>query len=92
MIMMKIKIVAVLLILGVVANAQKITCSPEDKSLFETKISDLEHAKASNLGDTIALVGQSFLGTNPGSWRYRNLGREFWRTGLYHLCGKRDGV
>tara|TARA_R110000764_G_scaffold1503_2_gene6494 strand:- start:25209 stop:26063 length:855 start_codon:yes stop_codon:yes gene_type:complete len=61
--MMKIKIVAVLLILGVVANAQKITCSPEDKSLFETKISDLEHAKASNLGDTIALVGQSFLGT-----------------------------
>ncbi|MFT0713850.1 N-acetylmuramoyl-L-alanine amidase-like domain-containing protein [Flagellimonas lutimaris] len=61
--MMKIKIVAVLLILGVVANAQKITCSPKDKSLFETKISDLEQAKASNLGDTIALVGQSFLGT-----------------------------
>jgi len=60
---MKIKIVAVLLILGVVANAQKITCSPEDKSLFETKISDLEQAKASNLGDTIAQVGQSFLGT-----------------------------
>ena len=60
---MKIKIVAVLLILGVVANAQQITCSPADKSLFETKLSDLEQTKASNLGDTIITVGQSFMGT-----------------------------
>ncbi|NVN16940.1 DUF1460 domain-containing protein [Muricauda sp. HICW] len=43
--------------------SQQITCSPEDKSLFETKISDLEKTRASSLGDTIALVGQSFLGT-----------------------------
>nr|WP_288933808.1 N-acetylmuramoyl-L-alanine amidase-like domain-containing protein [uncultured Allomuricauda sp.] len=60
---MKIKIVAVLLILGVAANAQQITCSPADKSLFETKLSDLEQTKASNLGDTIITVGQSFMGT-----------------------------
>jgi len=60
---MKIKIVAVLLILGVAANAQQITCSPADKSLFETKLSDLEQTKASNLGDTIITIGQSFMGT-----------------------------
>ncbi len=60
---MKIKIAAVFLILGVVANAQQITCSPEDKSLFETKMSNLEKTKASNLGDTIITVGQSFMGT-----------------------------
>jgi len=60
---MKNKIVGVFLILVTYGNAQKITCSPEDKSLFETKISDLEQTKASSLGDTIALIGQSFLGT-----------------------------
>ncbi|MEC3964089.1 N-acetylmuramoyl-L-alanine amidase-like domain-containing protein [Flagellimonas halotolerans] len=52
-----------LLILAIHAHAQQITCSPGDKSLFKTKINDLEQTKASNLGDTIALVGQSFLGT-----------------------------
>lgn len=31
--------------------------------MFETKINDLEQTKASSLGDTIASVGQSFLGT-----------------------------
>jgi len=61
--MMKHKLVTLFFILGFFVNAQKITCSSEDKSLFETKISDLEKTKASNLGDTIALVGQSFLGT-----------------------------
>jgi len=60
---MKNKIFAIFLILGVLGNAQQITCSPENKSLFETKISVLEQTKASSLGDTIALVGQSFLGT-----------------------------
>ena len=55
----------ILLTLGILStiSAQQITCSPEDKSLFETKISDLKQTKASSLGDTIALVGQSFLGT-----------------------------
>jgi hypothetical protein len=52
-----------LLVLGSFANAQQITCSPEDKSLFENKITNLKQTKASSLGDTIALVGQSFLGT-----------------------------
>jgi hypothetical protein len=52
-----------LLMLGGFANAQHITCSPEDKSLFENKIANLKQTKASSLGDTIALVGQSFLGT-----------------------------
>src|SRR6056297_779504 len=61
--MMKHKLVTLFFILGFFVNAQKITCSPEDKSLFESKISGLEQTKASNLGDTIALVGQSFLGT-----------------------------
>lgn len=60
---MKNKIVIVFLILATYTNAQQITCSPEDKSLFETKISDLEKTRASSLGDTIAMVGQSFLGT-----------------------------
>jgi len=60
---MKIRIVVVFLMLGTFVNAQKITCSPEDKSVFETKMSDLEQTKASSLGDTIALVGQSFLET-----------------------------
>lgn len=57
------KIVTVFLILATYTNAQQITCSPEDKSLFETKISEMEKTRASSLGDTIALVGQSFLGT-----------------------------
>jgi len=54
-----------LLVLSIPTNiyAQQITCSPEDKSLFEVKIADLEHTKGTSLGDTIALVGQSFLGT-----------------------------
>lgn len=52
-----------LLMLGGFSNAQHITCSPEDKSLFEDKIADLKQTRASSLGDTIALVGQSFLGT-----------------------------
>lgn len=55
----------ILLALGIPSTtfSQQITCSPEDKSLFETKISDLEKTRASSLGDTIAMVGQSFLGT-----------------------------
>ena len=57
------KIVTAFLILATYTNAQQITCSPGDKLLFETKISDLEKTKASSLGDTIALVGKSFLGT-----------------------------
>lgn len=61
--MMGHKLLALFLILGTFVNAQKITCSPEDKSLFEAKISDLEKTKASNLGDTIITIGQSFLGT-----------------------------
>ncbi len=60
---MKHKLVTLFLVLGTFVNAQKITCSPEDKSLFEAKISVLEKTKASNLGDTIVTIGQSFLGT-----------------------------
>lgn len=56
---------SILLTIGMlsITSAQQITCSPEDKSLFETKINDLEQTKAMSLGDTIVLVGQSFLGT-----------------------------
>ena len=60
---MKQSIVALFLILGYSINAQQITCSPEDKSLFEVKLLDLMKTKGSNIGDTIAMVGQSFLGT-----------------------------
>tara|TARA_Y100001968_G_C19302234_1_gene689721 strand:+ start:142 stop:999 length:858 start_codon:yes stop_codon:yes gene_type:complete len=44
-------------------QAQQITCSPKDRPLFNTKMQALATIEASNLGDTIALVGQSFLGT-----------------------------
>ena len=56
---------SILLTLGMlsITSAQQITCSPEDKSLFETKINDLEQTKAMSLVDTIISVGQSFLGT-----------------------------
>ncbi|MBR9855056.1 MAG: DUF1460 domain-containing protein [Algicola sp.] len=60
---MKQSIVALFLILGYSINAQQITCSPEDKSLFEVKLLDLMKTKGSNIGDTIAMVGKSFLGT-----------------------------
>jgi hypothetical protein len=48
---------------GWLGQAQQITCSPKDRPLFDTKIQALATIEASNLGDTIALVGQSFLGT-----------------------------
>ena len=56
---------SILLTLGMlsITSAQQITCSPEDKSLFETKINDLEQTNTMSLGDTIISVGQSFLGT-----------------------------
>ena len=52
-----------LLVFVSMANAQQITCSPKDRPLFDTKMNALEGIDASNLGDTIAAVGQSFLGT-----------------------------
>ncbi len=42
--------------------AQQITCSPKDKTLFESKMAALEKTQASSLGDTIMVVGKSFLG------------------------------
>lgn len=61
--MRKHKLIVLFLIFGTFGSAQQITCSPKDKSLFETKIKALEKTKASHLGDTIALIGQSFMGT-----------------------------
>lgn len=60
---MKIRTILLFLFIGSVASAQQITCSPNDKSLFETKLSTLEKIQASSLGDTIIAVGTSFLGT-----------------------------
>ncbi|RIV52454.1 DUF1460 domain-containing protein [Flagellimonas taeanensis] len=42
--------------------AQQITCSPKDKPLFESKMAVLEKTQAPSLGDTIMVVGKSFLG------------------------------
>ncbi|MEW2920775.1 N-acetylmuramoyl-L-alanine amidase-like domain-containing protein [Muricauda sp. ANG21] len=44
------------------AYSQQITCSLKDKSLFESKIDALQEVKASKLGDTLALIGKSFMG------------------------------
>lgn len=61
---MKSKNISLLILLfGWLGQAQQITCSPKDRPLFDTKIQALATIEASNLGDTIALVGQSFLGT-----------------------------
>ena len=53
----------VLILFGWLLQAQQITCSPKDRPLFDSKMAELENLQASDLGDTIALVGQSFLGT-----------------------------
>ena len=60
---MKHKILILFLILGSFLNAQQITYSPKDKSLFEDKISLLQGLKALGLGDTLVAVGKSFMGT-----------------------------
>lgn len=60
---MRLKIAFLFMLFGVMVHGQQITCSPKDKSIFESKIKVLEKIKASNLGDTITLIGQSFLGT-----------------------------
>lgn len=58
-------IVSLLIVLAIssFAFAQQITCSPEDKSLFESKMDELQEIQASNLGDTLVQVGRSFMGT-----------------------------
>ena len=56
-------ITLLVVLFGWMSQAQQITCSPKDRPLFDTKMSSLESIDASNLGDTIAAVGQSFLGT-----------------------------
>ncbi|WP_072876901.1 N-acetylmuramoyl-L-alanine amidase-like domain-containing protein [Flagellimonas taeanensis] len=56
------KIVMLLLLLGGFGHAQQITCSPKDKPLFESKMAVLEKTQAPSLGDTIMVVGKSFLG------------------------------
>ncbi|WP_127020131.1 N-acetylmuramoyl-L-alanine amidase-like domain-containing protein [Flagellimonas beolgyonensis] len=61
---MKSKNISLLILLfGWLGQAQQITCSPKDRPLFDTKMHALATIEASNLGDTISLVGQSFLGT-----------------------------
>ncbi len=57
------KIALLFLLFGVMAYGQQITCSAEDKSLFESKINELQGILASNLGDTLVQVGSSFMGT-----------------------------
>ncbi len=60
---MSLRICILFLLFGVMAHGQQITCSPKDKSLFESKIEILQELKASNLGDTLVSVGKSFMNT-----------------------------
>ncbi|MEO9513025.1 MAG: N-acetylmuramoyl-L-alanine amidase-like domain-containing protein [Flavobacteriaceae bacterium] len=50
------------LIFTAVLNAQ-ITCSPTDRTLFQSKIYELSIDKAASYGDSIVAMGKSFLGT-----------------------------
>lgn len=59
---MKTWIIFLILLSGFLANAQQITCSPVDRSLFAKKMTALEKIEAASLGDTIISVGKSFLG------------------------------
>lgn len=43
--------------------AQQLTCSPEDRQLFEAKIASLAPQKDRPVGETMVYVGKSFLGT-----------------------------
>ncbi|WP_232520902.1 N-acetylmuramoyl-L-alanine amidase-like domain-containing protein [Flagellimonas nanhaiensis] len=48
---------------GAMVNAQHITCSPEDKPLFESKFAMLQKTQGTSLGDSIVSIGKSFMGT-----------------------------
>ena len=40
----------------------QITCAPEDSTLFRQKLIQLQQIETQNLGDSIVVIGKSFLG------------------------------
>lgn len=51
------------LLLGQLAAAQRISCSPVDRELFEAKRNALRSLHGKDLGDSLVNIGRSFLGT-----------------------------
>jgi len=50
-------------LLSLTISAQKLICSNQDKKAFDDKIREIQNLKQSDFGDTMILVGQTFLGT-----------------------------
>ncbi|MGB5385160.1 MAG: N-acetylmuramoyl-L-alanine amidase-like domain-containing protein [Eudoraea sp.] len=50
-------------LLSLTISAQKLICSDQDKKAFDDKIREIQNLKQSDFGDTMILVGQTFLGT-----------------------------
>ena len=44
-------------------HGQQITCAPGDSVLFENKLDEIRGIRANSLGDSIVLIGKSFLET-----------------------------
>ncbi len=59
----KINLLLLLLSIGLLANAQQITCSAKDKLAFEDKIIEVDGLLEKDLGKAIVAVGKTFLGT-----------------------------
>jgi len=51
------------LILGNTALAQRISCSPADRTLFDAKWKELRDLQGKDLGDSLVNIGKTFLGT-----------------------------
>lgn len=58
---MKTWTIFLIILLGLSANAQQITCSSLDKSIFAEKMATFKNIGTSSLGDTITAIGTSFL-------------------------------
>ncbi len=54
-------ILLLLLFCALRGTAQQITCSPEDKTLVESKIMEVDQLLQDDFGETIAAVGKTFL-------------------------------
>ena len=44
-------------------QGQNISCTPEDKHLYQEKIASLKALKAVSFGDSLTMIGKTFLGT-----------------------------
>src|SRR5690606_19931565 len=49
--------------LGNTALAQRISCSPADRTLFDAKWMELRDLQGKDLGDSLVNIGKTFLGT-----------------------------